>query len=325
MGGIISGTLPIDAVLWDLDGTLIDTSSSSLHALSEILEENEISLTINQLAPIIEQNMAVSASPSGEKKDKESWAREVLKLTSSTTTLSASDLVKKWDDKMLKRRSEIKLLPQALELVQHFHKHNIPQAIATMSNAKAVAVKKHAQPELFKIIGKVFAAVTFGPAAAVPYIIRSSPKPLVVLGCIRSARAIDFTILVYMAVTSHCYYIILTRRFAPRLTPLLLRLASLVAETIVTSSDREVKNRKPHPDCWFVAASRLNVKTHRCVIIEDSPEGMRSGVSAGAKVVGVPAAWSNKKTIGRGGKTQRDSICCTTTPNNSNSLTANFV
>ncbi|GMH96042.1 hypothetical protein TrST_g916 [Triparma strigata] len=224
MGGMISRTLPIDAVLWDLDGTLIDTSSSSLHALSEILEENEISLTINQLAPIIEQNMAISASPS-EKKDKESWAREVLKLTTSKTTLSASDLVKKWDDKMLKRRSEIKLLPQALELVQHFHKHNIPQAIATMSNAKAVAVKKHAQPELFKII-----------------------------------------------------------------------------ETIVTSSDREVKNRKPHPDCWFVAASRLNVKTHRCVIIEDSPEGMRSGVSAGAKVVGVPAAWSNKKTIGRGVK-----------------------
>ncbi|GMH63678.1 hypothetical protein TL16_g03778 [Triparma laevis f. inornata] len=225
MGGLVSRSHPIDAVLWDLDGTLIDTSSSSLHALAEILEENEITLTINQLAPIIEQNMAVSASPTSVKKDKESWAREVLKLTNSSTNLTASDLVKKWDDKMLQRRSEIKLLPYALELVHHFKKHNIPQAIATMSNAKAVAVKKHAQPELFKII-----------------------------------------------------------------------------ETIVTSSDPDVKNRKPHPDCWFVAASRLNVKTHRCVIIEDSPEGMRSGVSAGAKVVGVPAAWSDKKKIGRGVK-----------------------
>ena len=37
-----------------------------------------------------------------------------------------------------------------------------------------------------------------------------------------------YLILVYMAVTSHCYTI-LTRRFAPRLTLLLLRLASLVA------------------------------------------------------------------------------------------------
>ena len=55
MGGFVSGNGKVDAVLWDLDGTLIDTSSSSLLSLVEILEEFGVSLDLAQITPIIEQ------------------------------------------------------------------------------------------------------------------------------------------------------------------------------------------------------------------------------------------------------------------------------
>lgn len=70
MGGAIFASIKVDAVLWDLDGTLIDTSSSSLVALKEILEEDfTVSLDLAKLTPIIEQQ-----SHTGEKRDKGDWA-----------------------------------------------------------------------------------------------------------------------------------------------------------------------------------------------------------------------------------------------------------
>ena len=73
-------------------------------------------------------------------------------------------------------------------------------------------------------------------------------------------------------------------------------------EIVVTSDDPDVRNRKPAPDCWLTAAQRLSKKCTRCVVVEDSPEGMRSGFAAGAKVVGIPAAWTSPEKIGRGVK-----------------------
>ena len=73
-------------------------------------------------------------------------------------------------------------------------------------------------------------------------------------------------------------------------------------DCVICGDDKEVKNRKPAPDIYIIAAQRLNVNVTKCVVIEDSPEGMRAGASAGAKVVGVPAAWTKEKNIGRGVK-----------------------
>ena len=70
MGGVISGWSKVDAVLWDLDGTLIDTSSSSLVALKEILEEDfTVSFDLAKVTPIIEQQ-----SHTGKKREKWDWA-----------------------------------------------------------------------------------------------------------------------------------------------------------------------------------------------------------------------------------------------------------
>jgi pseudouridine 5'-phosphatase len=227
MGGGCS-TAPLQAVLWDLDGTLIDTSRSSFNALLDILTEhlkkNKILLDIpaGELLPLIGNNSSVSGAQWQHKGD---WAKVALEMCKLEKIVTPKQLIKQWEGVMLTRRAEIPLLPGALELVKHFKAAGIPQAIATMSSKKAVDSKRKINEELFS----------------------------------------------YM-------------------------------NLIVCGDDKEVKNRKPAPDIYLVAAARLNVSTANCVVIEDSPEGMRSGFAAGCKVVGVPGAWMNLKLIGRGVK-----------------------
>ena len=53
-------------------------------------------------------------------------------------------------------------------------------------------------------------------------------------------------------------------------------------------STEEVPRGKPHPDGHLRAAELLGVEPARCVVIEDAPNGIRSAVAAGMKVVAVP-------------------------------------
>lgn len=49
----------------------------------------------------------------------------------------------------------------------------------------------------------------------------------------------------------------------------------------------EVRRGKPDPEPYLVAAERLGVDVTSCVAFEDSPPGLASATSAGARVVGV--------------------------------------
>ena len=55
----------------------------------------------------------------------------------------------------------------------------------------------------------------------------------------------------------------------------------------IVSSD-EVALGKPAPDVYRLAASRLGVDPTRCLVVEDSINGVRAGKAAGATVVLVP-------------------------------------
>ncbi len=50
----------------------------------------------------------------------------------------------------------------------------------------------------------------------------------------------------------------------------------------------DVKNQKPAPDCFLETARRMGVRPCEQLVFEDSPRGVRSGVAAGSRVIGVP-------------------------------------
>lgn len=56
----------------------------------------------------------------------------------------------------------------------------------------------------------------------------------------------------------------------------------------VTVAGDEVGRTKPAPDPYLRAAELLDADPRRCVVLEDSPNGVAAGEAAGCVVVGVP-------------------------------------
>jgi len=50
-----------------------------------------------------------------------------------------------------------------------------------------------------------------------------------------------------------------------------------------------VPRGKPHPDIFLYAADRIGVAPAHCLVIEDSPSGVRAGIAAGMTVLGLCA------------------------------------
>ncbi|MFE6488523.1 HAD family hydrolase [Streptomyces sp. NPDC057757] len=59
------------------------------------------------------------------------------------------------------------------------------------------------------------------------------------------------------------------------------------AEFTVTLAGDEVRCPKPDPESYRTAAARLGIAPERCVVVEDSSAGLRSGLAAGCVTVAV--------------------------------------
>ena len=59
-------------------------------------------------------------------------------------------------------------------------------------------------------------------------------------------------------------------------------------EAVCTRDD--VKNVKPAPDLFLLAARRMSIPPERCLVFEDSPNGLRAAHAAGMWAVAVPNA-----------------------------------
>ncbi len=51
----------------------------------------------------------------------------------------------------------------------------------------------------------------------------------------------------------------------------------------------QVAKGKPNPDAYLLGAQQLGLKPEECVVVEDAPAGVLSGLSAGCKVIAVKA------------------------------------
>lgn len=66
-----------------------------------------------------------------------------------------------------------------------------------------------------------------------------------------------------------------------------------IPDVFVVAED--VDKGKPSPDPYLLGASRCGVEPSKCLVFEDAPAGVRSGLAAGCKVVGLLTTHSRQQ------------------------------
>jgi sugar-phosphatase len=66
----------------------------------------------------------------------------------------------------------------------------------------------------------------------------------------------------------------------------LISQAALPVPPLIVSSD-DVARSKPAPDCYLLAAERLQALPARCLVLEDSRQGVAAAVAAGMTVIAL--------------------------------------
>jgi sugar-phosphatase len=62
----------------------------------------------------------------------------------------------------------------------------------------------------------------------------------------------------------------------------------------------DVVNGKPHPEPYMKGAKMLGFSSAECIVVEDAPSGVGSGVAAGSRVLGVLGTHSAEELYGAG-------------------------
>ncbi len=79
---------------------------------------------------------------------------------------------------------------------------------------------------------------------------------------------------------------------------------SLPADSFdATVNGLEVENKKPSPDIYIKAASKLGLKPQECLVVEDAVSGVKAGVAAGCRCLAVTTSF------GRSSLSEADWIC----------------
>ncbi len=76
-----------------------------------------------------------------------------------------------------------------------------------------------------------------------------------------------------------------------------LRAARIPYERMVLITGSEPHARKPAPDMFLAAATKLEIPTARCIVIEDSISGVQAAKRAGAKCVAVTNSFPRRQLM----------------------------
>ena len=66
-----------------------------------------------------------------------------------------------------------------------------------------------------------------------------------------------------------------------------LEAAKVPYRKMVYINGNDVKNKKPDPELFLLAAERMGIEPADCVVIEDAPNGIQAAKAAGAKCIAV--------------------------------------
>ena len=61
-----------------------------------------------------------------------------------------------------------------------------------------------------------------------------------------------------------------------------------IFQCVVMGNDPEIRNGKPAPDIFLVAARRMKAEPAHCLVVEDSPAGIEAARAAGMFAIAVP-------------------------------------
>jgi beta-phosphoglucomutase len=73
-------------------------------------------------------------------------------------------------------------------------------------------------------------------------------------------------------------------------TPFILEKIGLAANFDAVADGNDIKNSKPDPEVFLLAAEKLGVSPKSCIVVEDAEAGVDAAIAAGMMVVGVGTA-----------------------------------
>ncbi len=73
----------------------------------------------------------------------------------------------------------------------------------------------------------------------------------------------------------------------PEKSRAVLESAKIPFQKMVYITGSDVKNKKPNPELFLLAAERMGIELANCAVIEDAPNGVQAAKAAGAKCIAV--------------------------------------
>lgn len=126
----------ISAVLWDLDGTLLDTETLSSEAIQLVLSDYGATLDWGLKKTLMGLPGTV-------------WPAMVVEAYGLHGRLAPTDLLHRWESNLVGMSERIQKMDGALEAVSHLFGLQVPMAVATSSNAESVMKKAMHHQDIF--------------------------------------------------------------------------------------------------------------------------------------------------------------------------------